>query len=658
MVAENPPQTDEGRQLVSEITKAEQQVKVRNSSETYNIAQDLDDGLSREIGQEIKRGYQSDEDSRSEWLDMHTFWMRLYNQMDYADNSSTERDWGATESIPILTESCNQFQSRTYKSFFPSDTFVSAIALKHTNDPIQKKLLKERAERIARHMSWQLGVQNKNYKRDKDSLFLGVAVHGSFFTKTYFDAYKKRRPCIDNIRPTDLVINYNNGPIHIEDVRRKSHIINTSVGDTMRLAKQRWFLQEARSSQDSNMSQYDNAVNDISGVSYGASISRKDAPAKLVEQHFYLDLNDDGNYLPYIGTIDTVTGNLLRLTIGWEADSMGNPLKDYDQTQYFTHYKFMENPDGFYGYGLGHLLGDLNSGINIATRQVLDAATLQNDGNNSGFISERIALDQGDEMVMTLGKFRKVSATVDDINKAVMTMKFPGPSDTLIKLIEYMDARAQRLGSTTEATTGAPESSRQPTTYLAEVEQAMEIFSSVQMRISESVTDELSKIYNINRKYLPLVEYYSINNETGAVTRSDYADDMIIRPIFDPKFSTRAQKVAKAKAELDATLQNPLSQTRPQVFDIAFRRYLEALECDNIDELLPPTPIEQIVNAQQQFQRQAAIAQPDTAATMATGQTNEMGNAASQAIVPAETGQPGTGNAAPGTPAGGAATGY
>jgi hypothetical protein len=37
------------------------------------------------------------------------------------------------------------------------------------------------------------------------------------------------------------------------------------------------------------------------------------------------------------------------------------PTKDYEQVQYFTHYKFKENPDGFYGLGLGHSIGDLNS---------------------------------------------------------------------------------------------------------------------------------------------------------------------------------------------------------------------------------------------------------------------------------------------------------
>lgn len=585
MVAEQPPQTELGQQLVAELTDAEQQETVLHSAEIFNLASELDDGLAMEIGQEVKDGFEDDNQTRTDWLDQHTFWLSLYMQDDYADNSDEERSWGATESLPVLTESCDQFQTRTYKTFFPNDTFISAIPM--NRNPANYEMLEQRAERVGHHMSYQLGFKDRTYKQNKDALFLGVATHGSFFTKTYYDDRKKGAK-IDNIRPTDLVVNYNIGPVRIEDLRRKTHIIYSTVGETQDLVNRGFFTQPAMPARSEADTPYNIKVDESQGLSAPTATKiQRDRPAVLLEQHFYLDIDGTGEYRPYIATVCAASRRLLRLCIGYEADPQGNPLKDYEQIQYFTHYKFKENPDGFYGLGLGHTLGDLNSAINIALRQTLDAATLANDGNNSGFVSDRLGLD-GEEIRMVLGKFIKIPDNMGSFQESIMTMKFPGPNETLIKLMEMLDQRAQRLGATTEATTGTPDAVTQPTTYLAEIEQAMETFSSVQMRLANSFSDELNKIYRINQRYLPLVDYYTINDMPEMVTRADYADDMMIQPIFDPKFATQQQKVSRAQAELNATMQNPNSQTRPQVYDEAFKRYLTALDVDNIDALIPP----------------------------------------------------------------------
>lgn len=585
MAAEKPPQTDQGQKILQLLTQAEQQEVIINAAETYNLAQDMDDGLAREIGHETRNGYDDDCESREGWLDQHTFWLALYMQQDYAENSDAERSWGATESLPVLTEACDQFQTRTYKTFFPNDSFVSALPMRRSPD--DEVVLEDRAKRIGEHMSYQLGFRDRSYKQDKDALFLGTAVHGSFFTKAYFDA-KKRTPKIQNIRPTDLVVNYNVGPIHINDLRRKTHIIYSTVGESQDLVNRGYFVQPAMPSTSEEKNPYNIKVDETQGLTSSENMKIiRDRPAVFLEQHLYLDIDDKNEYRPYIATICAASRRLLRLTVGYESDSTGNPLKDYEQTQYFTHYKFKENPDGFYGLGLGHTIGDLNSAINIMLRQSMDAATLSCDGNMSGFINERLGLE-GDEIRMTLGKFTKIPNFEGKIDDNFFTMKFPGPSQALIELMGTLDTRAQRLGATTEATTGTPDAVPQPTTYLAEIEQAMETFSSVQMRLANSFSDELQKIYRINQKYLPLVDYYVVNNAPQAITRADYADDMLIQPVFDPKFATRQQKVARAQAELQATLQNPNNQQRPQVIDAAFKRYFEALDVPNIDELIPP----------------------------------------------------------------------
>lgn len=588
--AQSPPQTDEGQQLLTGLTQADQQVNLDKSSQFYNLVQDLDPDKAKEIGQEIKRGYQTDEDSRADWLDMHEFWLRLYMQTDYALNADDERDWGATESVPILTEACDQFQSRTYKAFFPNETFVSAVPLKHSKNPQEQQMLKDRADRVGRHISWQLGVQNQDYKRDKRALFLSVAQHGSFFTKTYFDGFKKKRIIVDNVRPTDLVISYSVGPKRIQDVRRKSHIVHTTVGETQDLERLQYLIDQAKPDYGSNKSQYDVTVDESQGLSPAQSRIKRDIEATLIEQQFYLDIDDTGNFLPYLGTIDLTTGNLLRLTVDFDADPQGNPTQDYEQIQYYTHYKFMENPDGFYGLGLGAKIGDLNAAVSIATRQMLDAGTLANDGNMGGFIDSRLTLDGEEEVTSIIGKYKKVSSSMDDIRKGIVNNQFPGPNPALGKLIEFLDGRAQRMAGTTEATTGDIQKNMQPTTVLAQIEQGLEVFSSVQMGLADDFGDELNKIYKLNQKHMPFVEYFGLNEVPEAITRMDYADDMAIQPIFDPKFATQQQKMTRAQATSQVVMQNPFLSQNPNIMNALTKRQLEALDVDNIDELVPPPP--------------------------------------------------------------------
>lgn len=583
-VADEPPETDQEQQLVEGLAQAELVGRVKNAAETYNLAKDLDDGLLREVGEEAFNGFRDDDDSRQDWLKLQAFWLALDMQQDYAENSDAERDWGATESVPILTETCNQFQNRTYKAFFPQDTFVSAKPMRKTTR--NRKEIEKRAERVGNHMSWQLGYMDPSYKQDKDALFRGVARSGSFFTKTYFKD-KTKRWKVDNVRPTDLVINYNVGPIRIEDVRRKSHIIYTTVGETEESAMGGFLLSGAKSCQQEGKNVYNVKVDETLGITEPQYTLKADRPAILVEQQLYLDIDGNG-FRPYLVTFDLADHRVKRMCIDYAADQFGNPLKDYEQNQYYTHYKYRENPDGFYGLGAGQDIGDLNSAINIALRQTMDAGTLQNDGNNSGFVSERLGLE-GDEIRMVLGKYVKIPDTVGDLTNSLMQMKFNGPSEALIKIIEFLDMRAQRMGSLGEATTGTMDKVVQPTTYLAMVEQALEPLSSVQMRLANSMTEEFQKIYKINQKFLPLIDYYMVNEAPELITRADYADDMLIRPIFDPKNTTQGQKIARTQAAAQVVMQNPLTAQRPQVMDEITRRQLEALGEDDIDKLVPPS---------------------------------------------------------------------
>jgi len=576
LLADNPPETQEGRQLLEEVMIAEQQDRAVKATDNYNLVEDLDKGLVDDIGREVVRGYQADDASRNDWLEMQAKWVELYYQNEKSNSSA---DWASHDNIPILTEACNQFQSRTYKVFFANETFVSAKPVRNLNEENAK-----RAERIGRHMSFQLSVRNRDYKPNKDQLFLSAAIHGSVFTKTYHE-HKTGRAIVENVRAQDFVVPYYTQAVDIAEVRRKTQIINTTTIACKQLFYEGYLINLPESYGMINLNEVQQAQDEAKGVVQAGDMNEN---VVLLEQEVWLDIDDKNEFRPYIVTVDQATGRVLRLTIGYEADINGRPLYGYEQIQRFTHYKFLDNPDGFYGLGLGFLLGKLNSSVNSIYRSSIDAAMLANEGNSSGYISNRLMLDQEEDVEFELGKFKKVNDTNGNLRDGIFPMQFPGPNQAMVALGQALDQRAQRLGATTEATTGSPESARQPTTYLAEVEQSLELFSSVQMRLAHSLTDELQKIYRINQRFLPLIDYFVVNGTEQQITRADYVNDMQVVPVFDPKFTTYQQKVMKAKAELDATLQNPNNQQRPQVIDYAFKKYLEAMGAENVDELIPP----------------------------------------------------------------------
>lgn len=565
-------------------------------TEYVNLAVDLDQEELDDIGVSVYEDYISDKESRSEWEEKHKEWLELYFQKDAPQHGAWEGS--SDESLPLLTEACNQFQSRSYKSFFPTRNFVSAIPV---GQNVSKDFMerKARAKLIGEHMSFQLGVMNKGYKREKNQMFLAVALHGSDFTKTYYDPMR-RKAVVRRVPVTHFFVPYGVGPRSLEDIPRKTELMYVPVNDTKILAARddKWFIEPAKPMGMTNNIPLEDTENEIQGIE-SPDIEEDIYFAELIEQHCLLDLDDDGIAEPYIVTVDCTTQKVLRIAINYEVDESGNPTDNKNPIEYFTHYQALPNPDGFYGLGFGHLIGDINKSANRMLREIVDAGELANVGNMSGFISEGLAVD-GEDQELVLGEFRKVSRTFEDIRKGVITMNFPGPNPSLYSALEYVVGFAQRVSSASEALSGATDKVYQPTTILTMVEQGMQLISSVQEFLALSLEEELEKIYTINRKYLDQMNNGFFANENGVfdVTQQDYMNDYKVVPIFDPNSATKQQRLAKAEAEYQFAIQNPLIANNPESLRVASARYLAALEVDNIEELLPQQPEVQRIDDQ------------------------------------------------------------
>ena len=550
--------------------------------EVRNLASNLDEDELKKIGAQVIEEYRADEDSRHEWMSQHASWLKLYYQKDAPVNPPWEGS--SDESLPLLAEGCTQFSARAYQAMFPSRGFLKAIPV-GKEDPNST----ERAKRVSAHMAWQLLVKDRFYKRNKDRLLQGLPLHGSVFTKTFYDPVLKRN-VVKNVRAVDLVLPHGVGPRDLEDIERKTEIIRMSVNKTKILKSKGFFIAEGVPASFDEANKLDQAHASIHGLQDSGGDLNK--PCIILEQHRLLDLDDDGIAEPYIVFVDKESQKVLRISIRYETDELGTPVNDKEPVEYYTHYPYMENPDGIYGLGLGHLISQLNRAVNKLLRQHIDAGTLANVGNQSGIISQQVAGVAGGELRMHLGKFIKVPGTTDDLSKGIFQFKFPGPTPANMQALQLIAARSDRLATVTEAITGQTEKVMQPTTILALIEQSLQIFSTVYERVITSWGDELKKIYDLNYKHMDPKEYFSVLDSDGTyrgmnAARQDYAPDLQIIPIVDPKMATEQQRLSKSQAEWQFLSQNPLTMNSPPHFYNASRRYLEAIKSEAIDEVLP-----------------------------------------------------------------------
>lgn len=579
---------------------SEEQVSEQLPPEYQNIANSLDSDELNKIASDCLQDFEQDLNSRSEWEDMHAKWLEIYYQRDKSQNQAW--DGSSEECAPILAEAVNQFQSRSYRAFFPNRYFIDAIPIGRPSADAR-----ERAERISRHMSFQLSVLDRTYKPNKAQMFLAVALHGSDFTKTYYSPIR-RRNVIERVRAMDLVVPYGVGPRRIEDLERKTQIKWMSLNETRVLESTGWFLEEGTPYQNDS-SPVQDVADEAEGILKDGSYGYNNGDCCILEQHTLLDLDGDGIAEPYIIWIDRQSRKILRIQIRYEVDENGLPVDNKEPVEYFTHYQFLPNPDGFYGLGFGHLLGHSNKAVNKLLRMFIDANELATIGNMGGLISENLGI-MGDEFDISLGRFDKIPRSVEDIRRHVYQFQFPQPSQQTLQMIQEITTASQRLSANTDILSGQPDKVYQPHAMLAMIEQGLQLFSSVQEFLGVSMEDELQKIYRLNAKYLDESPYFQYGDDQIEVTKEDYTDDFRVMPIFDPKYATRSQKLAKAQAEYEFIVQNPITSQNQQSIYLASKNYLEALDTENIDAILPEPTTPQVARIDDQNLENAYFLMP------------------------------------------------
>lgn len=572
-------------------------MKLENILKSINLAKELDEKKLITIGDDVVTGYETDLTSREPWEKDLKTWTDLALQV--STNKTFPWPNAANIKYPLLATAAMQFAARAYPTLVPSNNQIVKCRVVGYDQDGQKSA---RASRISKHMSYQLLDEMDDWEEDMDKLLIALPIAGTCFKKTYWDASKQRN-CSKLVLPKTLVVNY--FCKSLDEAERVSETIFATKRKLKERINQGIYLDVDLGDPVIDVADPTTSVN---GAFQRSATEDETTPYTLVEQHTYLDLDEDGYSEPYVVTVDLASKKVLRIVPRFSEEDVllneKNKVVSIEAIQYYTKYSFIPNPDGgFYDIGFGRLLGPINNSANTIINQLVDAGSLSN--LQAGFIGKGLRIKMGESRFQP-GEWKAVNAVGDDLKKQIFPLPVREPSQVLFNLLDLLLKSGKELASVAEIFVGKMPGQNTPaTTTMATIEQGMKVFTAVYKRVYRSLTSEFRKIYKLNRTYLNPEEYIAVLDMN--VEQSDYQgpeDDII--PGADPTAVSSQEKQAKVQALMQilqlGTL-DPMAVTQ---------LYLEAHEIPEAEKYMkqpsppPPDPKMEAIKAKAQVDQQKA----------------------------------------------------
>ena len=541
-----------------------------------NIAEVLDEAILGEISSELRGRFEEDQDSRSEWEEAYTKGLDLLGVRYEERTQPFQGASGVTH--PIIAESVTQFQAQSYKELLPAGGPVRTQIIGAKTPEVEAQ-----AQRVKDYLNYLVMEEMEEFDPDTDQMLFYLPLVGSTFKKVYYDE-TKQRPVSRFVHAEDLVVPYS--ATDLASASRIAHVLRMDENQVRKLQIAGVYRDvELESGYDEDDNQVKDKVRELEGVE---KTGYKDDVLTILEIHTNLDIEGfedttaqgepTGIKLPYIVTLDQGSGEVLAIRRNWEET---DALKR--QIPYFVHYKFLPGL-GFYGFSLVHMIGGLGRAATSILRQLIDAGTLAN--LPAGFKARGIRVRNADEP-LSPGEWRDIDAPGGDIRNSIIPLPYKEPPATLGQLLGVLIDSGRRFVSIADSAIGEPGSQQQPVgTTVALLERGMKVMSAIHKRLHYAQKTEFRLIARVVRDYLPATYPYVIPGADVSIKQSDFDNRVDVLPVSDPNIFSMAQRVTLAQTQLQ------LAQSNPEMHNLhaAYKRMYQALEVQNIDEILPPPP--------------------------------------------------------------------
>lgn len=511
-------------------------------ADNLNIANDLDERTLGLVGMYVLSGVSSDKSSQKEWLTMVEDAQRLATLKK--EPKSYPLPQSANIKYPLITNACYQFAAKTYPEVIKNARVAKGEVL--AADPTGMYALL--AEAMSLDMSARLLGSDTTWEKNLDQLLVTYANIGFVCKKKFYDTNKD---CVDEVLCDykDLIIR-NATEIHcLGDLQRITHALHCTSNDLMEGMRSGIYCEEAV---EEILARQDPDSNDL---------------IDLYECHCFYDLDEDGYKEPYIVTVDSGSGKVLRIVARFNSEDVlyndKKQVKKINACQYFVDFHFLPSPDGrFMSMGFGTLMLHLNETVNTILNQLIDAGTLAN--LQFGFIDSRLKV-MGGQQFNDPGQWNMVkgvsSASGGRLQDMVLPLNYKEPSAVLFQLLGLVIQASKELSASTDIMSGQQDSQNSPANTTAILaEQGLKLFSSIQRRLYRSLKDEFGLIKELIKNYCDPTEVVMIGQQPLSVKELYSVPKVKIIPVADPNLSSDAQRMAKLQYLLQLMTQPGTAQ--------------------------------------------------------------------------------------------------
>lgn len=533
-----------------------------NKSDNFgdNLAERLPDGELARIADELLRGIDLDNQSRSEWMETRAQGIRMLGLKMESSKSAVQAASVALEGMstvrhPLLLEAVLRFQANARGELLPASgpVKVSDTAVGGAGTDVMAQALQE-------GLNYFLTVVASEYYPDTDRALFATGFGGCTFKKVY-NCPIRERPVSESIDAQDLIVS--NTATDLRNCARVTHEIKMrpSVLRRMQLAGAYRDIPIPNASYVT-INPVDRQIADTQGIDVSAQQQvEENRDHTIYEVYCELDLagyehkkNGDvtGLPLPYRVVIEKDSRTILEVRRNWDEDDERQLAKIC-----FVKYPFVPGL-GFYDIGLVHILGNTTNALTAAWREMLDNGMF---ANFPGFLVAKGASRQNtNELRVAPGSGTQVDTGGQPIRDAVMELPYRDVQAGFAALVENISETGQRLGGTAETNVGDGRADAPVGTTLAMIEQATKIESAVHKRLHAAQAEEFQLLKQCFREN-PAAFVKSVKkngpvpwDEEMFLAALDRAD---IVPMADPNTPSQTHRIIKAMGVKQLAAANP-----------------------------------------------------------------------------------------------------
>ena len=549
-----------------------------DNADGRNIAEDLDEKTLRFVGQEVKRQFDEDMGSMTDWADLIDKGGEAIKQ-DFRPKSEPF-DGASNYKSPVIPEAVIKFGDKATLELLGNDEIVKGTII--GKDDAQKTK-KKRIERVMGYQNYELNYKMTEWKPDQEALFYRLPLVGNLFKKTAFDPTKGR-----NVSHTIHYPNFavNQSTTSIEEARSFTEILAFSKNEV--IERQRagiWLDAELFGTKTTDSAEESESADAGSNEAEDVD-DAMDNEQRFLAQHGFADLDDDGYAEPYIITIheqsmtivsivarytpDTITvKHLTRVesltdavnrqaeaheqfgnsAIPFEMDLSDLELVSIGAESQITSYPFYPALDGtFLGWGYFHLIANLLIANNMTTNILTDAGQIENLGG--GWLAKGARKKMG-PMRRKLGQWDSTEFSPADLANGILPYPSSAPSQSLMVLNEKLELQMRNF-TLVAGEDSKLQANTAPTTALAILEEAELPTSALLLRVVEAESSEFNKLFRLNRLFIDPAEYQEVLDDPEADAVADFNfQDMDIKPTANPRISSKTKQIQLATAELE-----------------------------------------------------------------------------------------------------------